>query len=84
MTTVGYGDYSPKNTAEIIFATVYMIFNIVLNSYILGTITMVVIKADEKSGSLREMYGKLNYFSSLNHLDRQHTSAIKVCALVCG
>lgn len=36
MTTVGYGDYTPKNMAEVIFATIYMLFNIALNAYILG------------------------------------------------
>ena len=37
MTTVGYGDYSPKNISEVIFAMIFMLFNIALNSYILGT-----------------------------------------------
>lgn len=36
MTTVGYGDYSPKNIPEVIFVMIFMLFNIALNSYILG------------------------------------------------
>lgn len=78
MTTVGYGDFSPGNTAEVIFGTVYMLFNIVLNSYILGTITMVVIKADENNTHLRNMFKKLKYFSELNDLERPHKEMLKV------
>ena len=36
MTTVGYGDFSPKNITEVIFASACMLFNIALNAYILG------------------------------------------------
>lgn len=41
MTTVGYGDFSPKNISEVIFAMFYMVFNLALNSYILGKINSV-------------------------------------------
>lgn len=78
MTTVGYGDFSPGNTAEVVFGTIYMLFNIVLNSYILGTITMVVIKADENNGHLRLMFSKLKYFSELNDLEKPHKQMLKV------
>lgn len=47
MTTVGYGDYSPKNIAEVIFATIYMLINIALNSYILGKILKSFREAEE-------------------------------------
>ncbi|GMH35595.1 hypothetical protein BSKO_03463 [Bryopsis sp. KO-2023] len=77
MTTVGYGDFSPKNTAEVVFGTCYMIFNILLNSYILGTITLIVIKADEQTGTLRALFDKLNSFAFLNRLQEPLRKLLK-------
>lgn len=78
MTTVGYGDFSPKNTAEVIFAMVYMLYNIALNSYILGTITLLVVKADENTGVLRDCYRNVSTFARLNQLPMALQKSLKV------
>eukprot|EP00803_Ostreobium_quekettii_P000843 evm.model.scf_2715.1 EVM.evm.TU.scf_2715.1 scf_2715:1330-5254(-) len=49
MTTVGYGDFTPVNTMEMMWAIGYMLVNIVLSAYIIGTITLLVVKMDMKN-----------------------------------
>ena len=78
MTTVGYGDLSPKNTAEVIFAMIYMLYNIALNSYILGTITLLVVRADENTAELRNCYQHVTSFSKLNELPVTLKKSLKV------
>lgn len=51
-TTVGYGDWSPVNAAEQIWGMLYMTTNVVIGSWIIGSITLMIIKADEKSKCL--------------------------------
>ncbi|CAD7695304.1 unnamed protein product [Ostreobium quekettii] len=77
MTTVGYGDLSPKNTAEVIFAMVYMIYNMALVAYILGTITLLVVRADESTGELRECYRHVTSFARLNNLPKDLRQSLK-------
>lgn len=43
LATVGYGDFSAVNTAEAVWATIYMFFNLALGAYVLGTITLLVV-----------------------------------------
>jgi len=47
---------------------IFMLFNILLNSYILGTITLVVIKADETTSRQRRGYEKLERFARKHSL----------------
>lgn len=77
MTTVGYGDLSPQSTAEVIFAIVYMLYNMALNSYILGTITLLVVRGDEKTGALRRCYRNIFFFAKLNELPKSITRSLK-------
>ncbi|BDA49938.1 probable potassium channel AKT2 [Coccomyxa sp. Obi] len=53
LATVGYGDFSAVNTAEAVWATIYMFFNLALGAYVLGTITLLVVKHDERTGRYR-------------------------------
>ena len=41
-TTVGYGDFSPVNSLEQIFGIVYMICNVVLMAWVIGSITLLI------------------------------------------
>ncbi|CAD7699357.1 unnamed protein product [Ostreobium quekettii] len=77
MTTVGYGDLSPKNTAEVVFAMVYMLYNMALVAYILGTITLLVVRADESTGELRECYRNVTSFARLNNLPGDLQKSLK-------
>lgn len=66
--TVGYGDFSPVNAAEQIFGMVYMLLNIVLMSYIIGSITLLVVKNDEATGMYRDNLETLYSYCTANGL----------------
>jgi CRP-like cAMP-binding protein len=67
-TTVGYGDLSPVNAAEQIFGMIYMLFNIILMSYIIGSITLLVVKNDEATGMYRDNLETLYSYCTANGL----------------
>ena len=52
--------------AEAIWATMYMYTNLALSAYILGSITLIVIKGDEAAGSFRESANAMKQYT------RQH------------
>jgi len=66
-TTVGYGDYSPVNTAEQVFTMIYMFINMVIASWIIGSITLLVVKNDEKNGQYRDDLKLLQEYSQMNN-----------------
>ena len=68
LATVGYGDWHPATTAEMVFVTGYMIFDVFLNAYILGTITLTVIKHDERLGFYRQRCNNLKRYANINHI----------------
>eukprot|EP00980_Cylindrotheca_fusiformis_P020957 scaffold7970_cov118-Cylindrotheca_fusiformis.AAC.13 len=67
-TTVGYGDYSPVNPAEQIFGMIFMLLNIILMAYIIGSITLLVVKNDEATGMYRDNLHTLFQYCSANDL----------------
>ncbi|CAJ1932850.1 unnamed protein product [Cylindrotheca closterium] len=67
-TTVGYGDLSPVNTAEQIFSMIYMLLNIILMSYIIGSITLLVVKNDEATGMYRANLQTLHNYCNANDM----------------
>lgn len=46
----------------------YMLLNIVLQAYILGTITLIMVKADERSKNYRDRMEGLKAFADANEL----------------
>ena len=52
--TVGYGDFHGYGVAEAVFLICYMCMNIALGAYILGTITLLVVKGDAQIKLIRE------------------------------
>lgn len=54
LTTVGYGDITPESYIEQVFVVVYIIFNVLLLSYVSGTFTMMVIRKDEEISEYRD------------------------------
>lgn len=44
-TSVGYGDLHPVNREEMIFSIFYMLFNLGLNSYIIGNMTNLIVQS---------------------------------------
>ena len=49
----GYGDLHAYSTAEALFVTIYCFINIGVAAYIVGTITLLVVRSDEKTGQYR-------------------------------
>lgn len=43
LTTTGYGDFHAQNPGEMLFDTVFMMFNLGLTSYIIGNMTNLVV-----------------------------------------
>jgi len=76
-TTVGYGDFSPVSSVEQIFGVVYMLLNVVLMSWMIGSITLLIVKKDEKTGMYREALQILKKYSSLHNFDRKLTKRLK-------
>ncbi len=67
-TGMGDQDFYPVSIPEALVMTIYLLFNVVLNAYILGTITMLVVKGDERSKAFRDRIANLKEFSLLNDL----------------
>lgn len=44
-TTTGYGDLHPMNSGEMVFDIFYMLYNLGLNSYLIGNMTNFVVQA---------------------------------------
>ncbi|KAK9903334.1 hypothetical protein WJX75_003130 [Coccomyxa subellipsoidea] len=68
LATVGYGDFSAVNTAEAVWATIYMFFNLALGAYVLGTITLLVVKHDERTGRYRDLSTNLKEYIAVNEI----------------
>ena len=68
-TTVGYGDFSPVNEAEQIFVMIYMMVNIVLQAWVIGSIALLINKQDEHTGQYRDMLQTLEHYADAHHFD---------------
>eukprot|EP00798_Chlamydomonas_sp_ICE-L_P000892 gene892-5686_t len=53
-TSVGDGDWYVATPPEAIAMTIFLIYTLVVSAYILGTITMLVVKNDEHSNMFRD------------------------------
>jgi len=67
--TVGYGDFSPANCAERIVSVLYVMGSIVIQAWIIGSITLLLIKKDEKTGHYRDTLEKLDRYSEIHGFD---------------
>ena len=56
LTTVGYGDFTPGmySVQEQVFVIIYIIFNVLLLSYVSGSFTMMVIRKDKEISEYRD------------------------------
>jgi CRP-like cAMP-binding protein len=69
-TTVGYGDFSPVNSAEQIWGMVYMLLNMIIQAWFIGSITLIIVKGDEETNEYRDTVHILNEYSALHSFDR--------------
>jgi len=68
LTTVGYGDISPQAEDERAWGVIYMIFNLGLNSYILGNMTALASKPDSETHEFRQQLDDVSVFMKQNNI----------------
>ena len=71
MTTVGYGDISPQNNAERIYANFVMIAGIFIYSYIIGAVAGLISGLDAEKDELQKKYQILNHFADKFNISTQ-------------
>ncbi|TVU41681.1 hypothetical protein EJB05_15224, partial [Eragrostis curvula] len=54
LTTVGYGDMHAVNAREMVFTTVYMLFNLGLTAYLIGNMTNLVVHGTSRTRKYRD------------------------------
>lgn len=69
--TVGYGDFYPISVPECLVASLAMIVNIVVGAYIIGIITLLILRGDEEKGRLREKMRTVKQYSDDMRLPRE-------------
>lgn len=75
--TVGYGDYSPKNVVEQIWAIGYMLLNMIFMAWVVGSITLLIVKTDERTGIYRDKLHKLQLYSDTHDFDEKLRKQLK-------
>ncbi|CAL0301237.1 unnamed protein product [Lupinus luteus] len=71
LTTTGYGDLHAENTKEMVFNTVYMLFNLGLTSYIIGNMTNLVVHRTSRTQNFRDTIRAASEFAARNQLPHQ-------------
>lgn len=62
LTTVGFGDISPKNVSERIFAIIWMIIGVAFYSYAIGNMTNLIATMDASNEELQAKLSILKEF----------------------
>jgi len=71
------GDFSPVNTAEQIWGMIYMLLNIVFQAWVIGSITLLIVKGDEKTGLYRDTLEVLAKYAEINNFDASFTKKLR-------
>lgn len=75
--TVGYGDFHPLNVAEKIYGIIYLLINITILAWIIGSTTMLIVKDDEKTGEYRESLQVVDHFTEMHGLDKKINKSLR-------
>ena len=75
--TVGYGDWSMSNSRERLWGSVFMLFNVVVAAWVIGSITLLIVKGDEKTGEFRDTLQTLQQYGEMNHFDETFLEKLK-------
>lgn len=75
--TVGFGDYSAVNATEMVVMMSFMMVNIVVASWFIGSITLLVVKGDEKTGEYRDSLETLQQYSELHEFEDEFAEGLK-------
>lgn len=75
--TVGYGDFSPVNSIEKLVGSFFMLCNIVVAAWIIGSITLLIVKGDEKTGQYRDNLDSLQQYGHMHQFDDNFMKMLK-------
>ncbi len=67
--TVGYGDFSPVNLEEKIAGSLFMVLNIAIAAWIIGSITLLILKSDETTRKYRDSLEVLHEYGAMHNFD---------------
>ncbi|KAK6137109.1 hypothetical protein DH2020_029147 [Rehmannia glutinosa] len=67
-TMIGYGDFHPVNTGEMIFDFFYLLFVLGLASYIIGNMTNLIVQATFRTRKFRDTINAASSFAKRNQL----------------
>ncbi|KAL3697194.1 hypothetical protein R1sor_011270 [Riccia sorocarpa] len=76
MATVGYGDIHPVNTREMVFAMLYISFDMILGAYLVGNMTALIVKGSTTE-RFRDKMAALIKFMNRNGLPRDIRQQMK-------
>ena len=62
-------DFSPHNAVEQLFGTIFMLLNIVVAAWIIGSITLLIVKSDERTGAYRDNLDSLQQYGRMHEFD---------------
>eukprot|EP00577_Skeletonema_sp_RCC1716_P005459 CAMPEP_0113375926 /NCGR_PEP_ID=MMETSP0013_2-20120614/2360_1 /TAXON_ID=2843 ORGANISM="Skeletonema costatum, Strain 1716" /NCGR_SAMPLE_ID=MMETSP0013_2 /ASSEMBLY_ACC=CAM_ASM_000158 /LENGTH=760 /DNA_ID=CAMNT_0000257981 /DNA_START=359 /DNA_END=2638 /DNA_ORIENTATION=+ /assembly_acc=CAM_ASM_000158 len=68
--TVGYGDFRPTNPVEKIFGSIFMLINIVVAAWIIGSMTLLMLTGDNKTREYRESLEILDQYGYMHKFDQ--------------
>ncbi|KAG1681293.1 hypothetical protein FOA52_007339 [Chlamydomonas sp. UWO 241] len=72
---LGDGDFYVATAPETILTVIYLLFNVVLGAYILGTVTMLMVKGDERMKAYRDRVTTLKEYVDMNEVPTElHTA----------
>ena len=69
--------FAAKNSTEQVFAIIYILSNIVIQAWIIGSITLLLIKKDTKTGEYRDTLETLDSYSKLHNFDINFQNRLK-------
>lgn len=67
-TTVGYGDITPKNSPQLIFSIIVMLFGVGVYGYLIGNVASILSKRNPAKAQFFENLEKLKAFLNYRHL----------------
>jgi CRP-like cAMP-binding protein len=59
-------DFAPANAAEQIWGMSFMLINVVLQSWVFGSITLLILKSDERTGNYRDALQTLDRYGTVH------------------
>jgi hypothetical protein len=74
---VGYDDFSCKSAIEQIIGSIFMLMNIVVAAWIIGSITLLIVKGDEKTGEYRSSLETLYQYGKKHSLDTKFVHTLR-------